>query len=44
MHMQTAQIINRESNIPMVFDERLSEKDFGEFEGMPNTEFDYEAF
>lgn len=42
--MQTAQIINRERNIPMVFDERLSERDFGEFEGMPNTEFDYEAF
>lgn len=42
--MQTAKIINSDRNLPMVFDERLSERDFGEFEGMSNTEFDYEAF
>lgn len=42
--IQTAKIINSDRNIPIVFDERLSERDFGEFEGMANTEFDYEAF
>ena len=28
----------------MVIDERVSERDFGEFEGMINTEFDFNAF
>lgn len=42
--IQTAKIINNDRNIPIVFDERLSERDFGEFEGMPNTDFDYESF
>ena len=28
----------------MIIDERLSERDFGEFEGMLNTEFDFDAF
>lgn len=34
---QTADIINQERNIPIIIDERVSERDFGEFEGMPNT-------
>jgi len=42
--VQTAKIINSEREIPMVIDERLSERDFGEFEGMSNTDFDFEAF
>lgn len=42
--IQTAKIINKERNIPILIDERLSERDFGEFEGMRNTEFNYEAF
>ena len=27
-----------------IIDERVSERDFGEFEGMPNTNFDFNAF
>lgn len=42
--IQTAKIINSDRNIPMIIDERLSERDFGEFEGMLNTEFDFDAF
>ncbi len=30
---QTAQIINRNKNIPIIYDDRISERDFGEFEG-----------
>ena len=41
---QTADIINQERNIPIIIDERVSERDFGEFEGMPNTDFDFNAF
>ena len=42
--IQTAEIINQERNIKMIIDERVSERDFGEFEGMPNTDFDFNAF
>ena len=28
----------------MIIDERVSERDFGEFEGMPNTDFDFNTF
>ena len=28
----------------MIIDERVSERDFGEFEGMPNTDFDFSTF
>lgn len=42
--IETANIINADRNIPVFIDEELSERDFGEFEGMPSTEFDYEAF
>lgn len=42
--IQTAKIINNGRNLPIVFDERLSERNFGEFEGMSNTDFDYESF
>lgn len=41
---ETAQIINENRNIPIIFDDRISERDFGEFEGMPTTEFDFEGF
>ena len=41
---QTASIINEEKNIDIIYDDRIKERDFGEFEGMSNTEFDYEAF
>ena len=42
--IQTAEIINQGRNIRIIIDERVSERDFGEFEGMPNTDFDYNAF
>lgn len=42
--VQTAKIINDERNIPIVFDKRLSERDFGELEGKNKTEFDIGAF
>lgn len=42
--IQTAEIINQERNIRMIIDERLSERDFGEFEGMSNTDFNFNAF
>ena len=42
--IQTAEIINQGRNIRMIIDERLSERDFGEFEGMSNTDFDFNAF
>ena len=42
--MQTAEIINQGRGIEMIVDDRLTERDFGEFEGMSNTEFDFNAF
>lgn len=42
--VQTAKIINQGRNARIIIDERVSERDFGEFEGMPNTDFDYSAF
>ncbi len=41
---QTAEIINSVKNIPIVFDERIAERDFGEMEGMYKQQFDYDAF
>ena len=35
--VETANIINDSRNIPILIDEKLSERDFGEFEGMPTT-------
>ena len=31
--LETAEIINKDRNIPMIIDERIKERDFGEFEG-----------
>jgi len=42
--IQTAEIINQGRNIRIIIDERISERDFGEFEGMPSTDFDFNAF
>lgn len=42
--IQTAEIINQGKNIRMIIDERLSERDFGEFEGMFKKDFNYNAF
>lgn len=42
--IQTAEIINENRNTTIVIDERITERDFGEFEGMSNTNFDFNAF
>ena len=41
---QTAEIINQGRNIPIEIDERISERDFGELEGLNKSEFDFEGF
>lgn len=41
---QTAEIISQGRDIRLIIDERISERDFGEFEGMQVTDFDYSAF
>lgn len=42
--LQTAKIINKTKNIPIIIDERISERDFGEFEGKATSSFDFEEF
>lgn len=42
--IQTAETINKGRNIKMIIDDRISERDFGEFEGMFNKDFDYSLF
>ena len=41
---QTAQIINEEKNLEIVYDERIRERNFGEFEGFNKKEFDFKDF
>lgn len=41
---ETAYIINKSKNVPIIFDERISERDFGEFEGWQTTKFDFKGF
>ena len=41
---QTADIINKDRNIPIIFDSRISERDFGEFEGKNIDEFDFSSY
>ena len=41
---QTAEIINKERNIPIIYDERIIERDFGEFEGMETKNFDFHGY
>ena len=41
---QTAEIINKNKNIPIVYDDEIIERDFGEFEGINKTEFDFEGY
>lgn len=37
---QTAQIINEDKNVEIILDERIIERDFGEFEGLHYDEYD----
>lgn len=40
----TASIINGKRNIPVIYDRRISERDFGEFEGKRQEDFDFSGF
>lgn len=40
---QTCEIINT-SNVPVEYDNRIIEREFGEFEGLTTAEFDYNGF
>ncbi len=41
--METANIINKNRNIDIIYDDRISERDFGEFEGRKKETFDYQG-
>ena len=41
---QTAEIINEGRNIPIIYDERIIERDFGEFEGKQTKDFDFYGY
>ena len=41
---QTAEIMNQGRNIPILYDNRISERDFGELEGKRQEEFDFHGF
>lgn len=41
--MQTAKIINENRDIPIIYDERISERDFGEFQGLTRENCDGSA-
>lgn len=41
---QTAEVINTDRNIPVVYDERIIERDFGEFEGEQTKDFDFHGY
>jgi broad specificity phosphatase PhoE len=41
---QTAEIINNDRGLNIIFDERLRERNYGEFEGTNKSSFDYNEF
>lgn len=41
---QTAEVINTNRNIPIIYDDRIIERDFGEFEGMETKYFDFRGY
>ena len=41
---QTVNEINKNRNIPVIYDERIIERDFGEFEGFNKEKFDFHSF
>ena len=41
---ETAEIINKDRNIPIIYDDRIAERDFGEFEGTNVQDFDFPGF
>ena len=40
----TAEIINENRNIPIIYDNRIIERDFGEFEGLETKDFDFHGY
>lgn len=41
---QTAEVINRNRNIPVIYDDRIIERDFGKFEGLETKDFDFHGY
>lgn len=41
---QTAEIICKDRNIPIIYDKDVIERDFGEFEGINKKDFDFEGY
>ena len=41
---QTAEVINRNRNLPVIYDDRIIERDFGEFEGLETKDFDFHGY
>ena len=41
---QTAEVITKDRNIPIIYDERIIERDFGEFEGKETKDFDFHGY
>lgn len=41
---KTAEIINSDRNLDIIFDNRLSERNYGEFEGTSKSSFNYSDF
>ncbi len=41
---QTADIINEDLNLPIIYDKYLKERNYGEFEGVNKLSFDYNSF
>jgi len=41
---QTALIINEDRNVDIIYDDRISERNFGELEGLETKEFDFDGY
>ena len=41
---KTAEVINKGRNIKIIYDDRLIERDFGEFEGKETKDFDFHSY
>lgn len=41
---ETAKLINNGRNIPIIYDEKISERNFGELEGKRQEDFDFKGF
>ena len=41
---QTAEIINSKKSVKIIYDDRISERDYGEFEGKSIDDFDFSAY